>query len=114
MFDYKCATLAACLGVVVPGAAFATDTDTAVEVTNWSEQKCALYESAVKDAISLQGLEGLTMDFLTQNQVFIDNGCTERVQICPMTDEEWKLADLLTKMTMNEGMASTFVPFGCP
>lgn len=98
------------LGGATPGVGQATDTAT----VDWPAQKCTLYESAVKDAITLQGLEGLTMDFLTKNQVFIDNGCVDKAKICPMTDEEWKLADLLTKMTMNEGMASTFVPFGCP
>ncbi|MFN3208292.1 MAG: hypothetical protein ACE369_04700 [Roseovarius sp.] len=80
---------------------------------SWTLQKCVLYESSVRDAISLQGPEGLRVEFLTENQKFIDAGCAGRAEICPMTQEEWSLADLLLKMTMNEGMASTFVPFGC-
>lgn len=80
----------------------------------WTAQKCSLYEASVRDAITLQGAEGLRMEFLTENQVFIDEGCAAKAEICPMTDEEWRLAETLLKMTMNEGMASTFVPFGCP
>lgn len=33
--------------------------------------------------------------------------------VCPVTEAELELANLLTIMTMNEGMASTFVPFKC-
>ena len=98
------------LGVACAFPGWATDGSQDSRVA----QKCVLYESAVRDAISLQGAEGLRVEFLTENQKFIDAGCAERVEICPMTDEEWTLAETLLKMTMNEGMASTFVPFGCP
>ena len=94
--------------ITTPGAA------TYLHHDDWSARKCSLYESAVRDAITLQGPEGLRVEFLTENQKFIDAGCKGRAEICPMTQEEWKLADNLLKMTMNEGMASTFVPFGCP
>ncbi|MDF2142938.1 hypothetical protein [Paenirhodobacter sp. CAU 1674] len=80
----------------------------------WSEQKCVLYERAVEDAIALQGRDGLREEFLAANQSFMDGGCQTQGQVCPITDTELKFADLLTIMTMNEGMASTFVPFHCP
>ena len=83
-------------------------------VDSLAAEKCALYESAARDAISLQGPEGLRVMFLTENQKFIDGGCVTRVKICPMTGEEWQLAETLLNMMINEGMASTFVPFGCP
>lgn len=98
------------LAVAGPGQAAATE----AFADEWTARKCEIYQQAVRDAISLQGPEGLRMAFLTSNQEFIDAQCAVRVEICPMTPEEWTLADTLLKMTMNEGMASTFVPFGCP
>lgn len=100
----------AMIGGIGPGPVSATDR----QADGWTARKCNLYEASVRDAVSLHGPEGLRMEFLTENQKFIDAGCTGRVEICPMTHEEWRLADTLLKMTMNEGMASTFVPFGCP
>ncbi|WP_306111176.1 MULTISPECIES: hypothetical protein [Roseovarius] len=109
-FGRAVTVMAAAIGVAGTGAAAATDQ----EDGGWTARKCSLYEVSVRDAISLQGSEGLRMEFLTENQVFIDEGCTAKAEICPMTDEEWRLAETLLKMTVNEGMASTFVPFGCP
>ncbi len=80
---------------------------------SWSEQKCSLYELAVGDALGFLGLEGLRPDFLRKNEDFIVAGCLGRGTVCPQTDQEIKFADFLTIMTMNEGMASTFVPFRC-
>lgn len=79
-----------------------------------SEKKCVLYAYAVSDAIDIQGLDGLRKEFLAENQAFIDGGCQTPGSVCPFTDAELELANLLTIMTMNEGMASTFVPFKCP
>lgn len=102
--------MVAATGAFGEGPASATDR----QESGWTARKCSLYEASVRDAITLHGPEGLRMEFLTDNQKFIDDGCAGRAEICPMTDEEWRLADTLLKMTMNEGMASTFVPFGCP
>lgn len=79
----------------------------------WTAKKCELYTQIVRDAITLQGHDGLSNAFLSTNQRFIDRGCQGARTLCPQSDAEFKLADLLTVMTMNEGMASTFVPFGC-
>lgn len=79
----------------------------------WSEQKCVLYDRAVTAALGFQGLDGLRKEFLSKNQSFIDAGCQAPANVCPVTDAEIELANLLTIMTMNEGMASTFVPFKC-
>jgi len=83
------------------------------EGLTWSEQKCVLYDRAVQAALDFQGREGLREEFLRENQSFIDGGCQTRGNVCPITDAEIELANLLTIMTMNEGMASTFVPFNC-
>ncbi|GAA6188176.1 hypothetical protein NBRC116596_12390 [Litorivita sp. NS0012-18] len=79
----------------------------------WSERKCFYYEAAVGDALAALGREGLRAEFLAQNDAFIAAGCVKTHAICPATPQEGRLVDMLTMMTMNEGMASTFVPFGC-
>ncbi|WP_306155541.1 hypothetical protein [Roseovarius sp. MMSF_3281] len=84
-----------------------------LEGLTWSEQKCVLYDHAVESALGFQGLDGLREEFLSENRSFIDGGCQPTDHVCPITDAEIELANLLTIMTMNEGMASTFVPFSC-
>jgi len=103
--------LSACLSAV--GVAFVSVHAADTDGLSPAEKTCALYEAAVKDAISLQGAEGLRVEFLTDNQAFIDGGCVEQVEICPMTDEEWTLAEALVKLTEREGIPSRFLPFGC-
>lgn len=79
----------------------------------WTLRKCALYAQATEDALAALGQEGLSPRFLEENQTFIRSGCVASARICAQTAQDYALADLLTMMTMNEGMASTFVPFGC-
>ncbi|MCO6384164.1 hypothetical protein [Oceanicola sp. 502str15] len=87
---------------------------TAQNVTpEWTARKCELYEMAFADALSIQGPSGLRESFLAENDAFVATGCSTRQSVCAETPEEVALANLLTVMTMNEGMASTFVPFGC-
>lgn len=80
---------------------------------DWSQRKCALYAAAVQDALVVLGPDGLRPAFLAENRTFIASGCVAPREICAETPQEYAFADLLTVMTMNEGMASTFVPFGC-
>ncbi|WP_154449374.1 hypothetical protein [Halovulum marinum] len=84
-----------------------------VAAETWSARKCALYRDAVDDALALRGRDGLRPEFLRRNEDFIRSGCTTQGHVCPETPQELALADMLTLMTMNAGMASTFVPFGC-
>ncbi|WP_037272348.1 hypothetical protein [Roseovarius mucosus] len=79
----------------------------------WTLRKCALYAQATEDALAALGQEGLSPRFLEENKAFIRSGCVAPARICAQTAQDYALADLLTMMTMNEGMASTFVPFGC-
>ncbi|RYH08655.1 hypothetical protein [Tropicimonas sp. IMCC6043] len=104
-----CASLAwiLALGIALPAPAQSTDPE------DWTEKKCRLCRSAVADALRLLGRDGIRDVFLDRNDAFIAGGCKEQVFICAETDEETELANLLTVMTMNEGIASTFVPFGC-
>lgn len=103
-----CHLLLAALPVIgVAGSAIAQQPD------EWRARKCALYAAATEDALALLGQDGLRPEFLARNRAFIAAGCGAQARICAETPEEYALADLLTVMTMNEGMASTFVPFGC-
>lgn len=84
-----------------------------IAAASWSENKCALYRSADDDARSILGAAGMRPGFLEKNEQFIAGGCQDRGNVCPQSEKEIEFANLLTIMTMNEGMASTFVPFGC-
>ncbi|AML53794.1 hypothetical protein [Falsihalocynthiibacter arcticus] len=84
-----------------------------LEGLTWTEQKCVLYQSAWNWAYDSIGPEGVSAEFIAQNDSFMATGCTERTVVCPRSDEELDMANMLTVMTMNEGMASTFVPFTC-
>lgn len=84
-----------------------------VEAETWNDRKCALYQGAFDDALAMRGADGLRPEFLDDNAQFVQSGCTTQGYVCPQTPQELALADMLTVMTMNEGMASTFVPFGC-
>jgi hypothetical protein len=95
-----------------PFALFAVQ-DPAPLPADWSAEKCDLYQQAFSDALAAVGPAGLRPGFLAQNDAFIASGCTTQGSVCAETEAEIALADLLTIMTMNEGMASTFVPFGC-
>ncbi|RID92990.1 hypothetical protein D2N39_04860 [Gemmobacter lutimaris] len=88
--------------------------DASQDGQTWTERKCALYQQAFDDALHAIGRDGIRKTFLARNTAFIEGGCTDNAKLCPETGKEIELANLLTVMTMNEGMASTFVPFGCP
>lgn len=83
-------------------------------LSEWSAQKCVLYSEAWDWVLKTQDLSGISSGFLTDHQRFITAGCDHSIEICPMSEAEYALADLLTILSMNEGMASTFVPFACP
>jgi hypothetical protein len=80
---------------------------------DWTAKKCELYRSASDDAAQIQGTEGVSESLISQSEAFIAGGCTGDHGLCPVTDQDRALIDLLTVLTMNEGMASTFVPLGC-
>jgi hypothetical protein len=102
----------AAAAALMPVQVLAQEVD--LEAMSWTEQKCTLYARAFDDAVGMVDADRLSAAFLARNEAFIAGGCTEYIRICPTSAEEYRLADILTLMTMNEGMASTFVPFGCP
>ncbi len=80
----------------------------------WSQRKCALYADAWSRALEVVGREGISEDFIAAHDDFIVGGCALRGAVCPRSVQEYRLADILTIAAMNEGMASTFLPFACP
>lgn len=98
--------LAALLFVAAP--AHAQDTST------WQQQKCALYAEGWNRALDSIGSSDINYNFLATNENFIASGCTETMGACPQSDQERAIAELLTVVMMNEGAASTFLPFRCP
>ena len=81
---------------------------------DWQTQKCGLYERAWTRALESLGSDDINYNFLATNENFIASGCTENIKACPTSIQEIQIADLLTMVMMNEGTASTFLPFGCP
>jgi hypothetical protein len=86
----------------------------AEETSAWQRQKCALYTDAWTRALDGIGSDDINYNFLATNENFIASGCTEQIAICPRSNQERDIADLLTLVMMNDGAASTFLPFRCP
>jgi hypothetical protein len=80
---------------------------------SWPEVKCARYKAAYAQAIKRLTTRGLTEQFLSDHDAFLASNCTAQVAVCPRSKEELNLANALVIMGMNEGMASTFMPFAC-
>lgn len=85
----------------------------AEEQSAWQQQKCALYADAWSRALETVGPDDINYNFLASNENFIASGCMESAGICPRSNRERDIADLLTMVLMNEGAASTFAPFRC-
>lgn len=79
----------------------------------WAVRKCELYAAAWADALRMRGREGLGEAFLANHDAFLASGCTRVHDVCPRSPAEIEMANVLTIMSMAEGMASTFVPFQC-
>lgn len=102
----RCLALAVALLLVSPAKA--------EEPSAWQQQKCALYTDAWTRALGSIGSDDINYNFLATNENFIASGCTEQIAICPQSNQERDIADLITLVMMNEGAASTFLPFRCP
>lgn len=80
---------------------------------NWPAIKCERYTKASADALARLGRKGLGQPFLDAHEAFLASGCSIRGEVCPRSAEELNLANILVIMGMNQGMASTFMPFAC-
>lgn len=81
---------------------------------SWTDEKCHRYRQASEDALQRQGRAGLSAEFLAAHERFIAGGCNGPERICPRSQREIDLANILTVRAMNAGMASTFLPWACP
>ena len=101
-------------GLALTAALLLASPASAEELSAWQQQKCALYTDAWARALDGIGSEDINYNFLATNENFIASGCTEQIAICPRSNQERDIADLITLAMMNEGAASTFLPFRCP
>lgn len=81
---------------------------------SWTEEKCRRYRQAWDDALKRQGLTGLSQDFLSAHGRFVAGGCDATLRVCPRSARETDLANIMTVRALTAGMASTFLPWGCP
>lgn len=81
---------------------------------NWPAVKCERYTRAYGEALAKFGRKGLGQPFLDAHEAFLASGCAIKGAVCPRSTEELNLANVMVIMGMNQGMASTFMPFACP
>ncbi|MGL4438551.1 MAG: hypothetical protein ACRCUE_04710, partial [Bosea sp. (in: a-proteobacteria)] len=79
----------------------------------WAETKCIRYTAAWIALEKQRGLTGLGVEFLARHKQFIDGGCRSSTHVCPRTNAELEVADMMAIAALNGGMASTFPPFSC-
>ena len=84
-----------------------------VPTDNWPEVKCARYKQAWSEILSKRGKQGLGQEFLERHEAFLASKCTTQTDVCPRSDDEMKLANMMVIAAMNAGTASTFPPFYC-
>ena len=80
---------------------------------SWRETKCERYRQAWAEVKRRFGTEGLGPAFMARHDAFIASGCTADADVCPRSDREIEIANVLTVAAMNAGTASTFLPFSC-
>jgi len=80
---------------------------------SWPEVKCARYKKAWDDALARLGTNGLSREFLERHEAFLASGCTAQADVCPRSEQELNLANMMVVAAMNAGTASTFPPFSC-
>lgn len=78
----------------------------------WTVEKCHRYDRAWRHLLT--GEPALGAAFITAQEEFIAGGCNTPGAVCPGTEAERAIADLLALMAVAEGMAGSFLPFGCP
>jgi hypothetical protein len=96
------------------GTALTTSAQQMAAHASWPEEKCRRYQRAWSDMEARLGLAGLSPEFLSRHQAFIAGGCTGAANVCPRSPREFEIANIMTVLAMNAGMASTFLLFACP
>ncbi len=98
----------------LPGLVRTAEGAAVPRASGWTEEKCRRYRAAWDTLSSRTGRRGLGPEFIERHEAFLVSGCTIQGDVCPRSAGELEAANMLTIMAMNAGMASTFLPFGCP
>lgn len=114
MIDRLHQGLAAALGLafvaITPVASFAQPSE---DLSPWQVEKCEIYRQGWDKALEFFGTDNLNYNFIAQNENFIASGCTAAPSVCAQSSQELEIANALTITMMNQGAASTFLPFRC-
>jgi hypothetical protein len=106
--------VACCLGLSVAAAQAPANTQRASTEKTWPEVKCDRYKQAWSEAVRRGWTRrGVGQEFIDRHDAFLASGCTGPADVCPRSNEEIELANVLTIAAMNAGTASTFLPFAC-
>lgn len=79
----------------------------------WRAEKCRLYTAAWNRVRQMPSFKTLSATFVSEHEAFLAGGCTGPARVCPRSKNEFDIANMLVLMAMDEGMASTFLPFAC-
>ena len=80
----------------------------------WTVVKCEHYRQSWNEALARGFARDIGPDFRQQHETFLASGCSGAHDVCPRSQSEMNLANIMTVAAMNAGTASTFPPFGCP
>lgn len=79
----------------------------------WPQEKCFRYTKAWSDVLTRWGTEGLGTEFLNSHNAFIEGGCVAKANVCPRSDRELELANVLSIAAINASITGSFLPFAC-
>ena len=105
----------AAIGLLLGMATQATLIASAEEMPakSWADVKCERYKKAWADASTQLTRQGLSADFVTGHDAFLASNCSGKRNVCPRSEQELLMANVLVIKGMNAGFASTFFPFAC-
>jgi hypothetical protein len=100
--------------LLLAGLTMTGTTSAVAQEPSWVEVKCTRYKKAWDEALARTKAKGLGQEFLERHEAFLASGCTSKADVCPRSEEELALANMMVVAAMNAGTASTFPPFACP
>lgn len=88
-------------------------TENSFASNDWTQKKCTFYAQAFDQILAEVGPKGLSERFIAENRAFIKAGCSNGTDICPVSDEEFEVANRLSIAAVNFGTTGSFLPFLC-
>ena len=105
----------ACLALLLTVVcALAAPAGAAEAKRSWRAEKCFRYGRDWNEALRRFSRAGLSPQFIDGVAAFIGSDCASLDKICPRTAKDREFVDILAIRVVNEGMSTTFLPFGCP